>query len=82
VITIEVGLPGTEYDATDVSVPLPGSRVNDWMTGLDWFPTNRNLPLESVAMTVGDAPVPNGEFVKRVNPPSEPTEYAPKLLDP
>jgi hypothetical protein len=40
------------------------------------------LPLESEAMKFGCDPVVNGEVVSRVNPPSDPIEYAAKLLEP
>lgn len=82
-MAMEVGFPGKEYVATVVSVPVLESRLNDSSAAPDpgWFPTNRYLPPESVAITLGFAPVPNGEFVNRVSVPSEPIEYAARLVE-
>lgn len=78
VIAIEVGFPGTVYEATSERVPLVTSRLKDSMEAPEegWFPTNKYFPLESLAITVGFVPVVNGEFVSKASVPSEPTEYA------
>ena len=75
-ITIEVGALATEYDATDVKTPVLVFMLSDWMAELDWFPTNRYLPLGSRAMEFGCAAVLNFELDARVSEPSLPMEYA------
>lgn len=39
-ITIEVGVPGTGYAPTEIRLLLPLLSLNDWIFGVDWFPTN------------------------------------------
>lgn len=58
----------------EVKFPLLAVRLNDWITGLDWFPTNKYLPLGSLAMELGCAAVVNCEVESSVRDPSLPTE--------
>src|SRR5947208_15696559 len=46
------------------------------MTGLDSFPTNRYLPLGSLVIKLGCAPVLNCEFEISASEPVLPIEYA------
>ena len=69
-----MGVAGTEYVETDVSVPLLPSKLNECTAGLCSLPTNRYFPFGSVAIKLGCGPVPKGELVSNVSDPSDPIE--------
>jgi len=49
------------YDPTSLSDPLLLLRLNDSIAELFWLPTNRYVPLGSLAITLGCALVVNGD---------------------